>query len=266
MNAQLSGTRRAADTIPFFSELPPKAVKAACKLWDAIQSPGYNGVAAYVAFVHNLELHGIDAPPRATVKRWAAGVECGLIPRPEPEEEAPALPAPTPEIVTEPDVKAEAERVKAKAGKRTVKAETQVADVLVSYPGTGEPVRPEIVAEIDAETRMVGNVEVRFDEAETPVRPDRSAEEAIDAAVEQLVQEIIVEMMADIEQEARQRAADRLVQRAVRMRVKLDALHPPDKETIRNIIEDFGRDAAVRAGASVEEVDAIAREVFGGSP
>ena len=215
---------RTTDRIPFFSDLPPKAVKAACKLWDAIQSPSYNGVAAYMAFVHNLELHGIDAPPRAIVKRWAAGVECGLIPRPEPEEEAPvveaapALPAPTPEIVTEPDVKAEAERVKAKAGKRTVKAETQVADVLVSYPGTGEPVRPEIVAEIDAETRMFGNVEVRFDEAETPVRPDRSAEEAIDAAVEQLVQEIIVEMMADIEQEARQRAADRLVLRAERMR------------------------------------------------
>lgn len=40
----------------------------------------------------------------------------------------------------------------------------------------------------------------------------------------------------------------------------------PDRETIRTIIEDFGRGAAMRAGASAAEVDAIAREVFGGGP
>lgn len=79
-----------ASPIPFFSELPPKAVKAACRLFDAIQSPDYNGITAYHDFCHDLTIAAVTPPGRALVKRWQAGVQLGVIDRPAPFSEVPS--------------------------------------------------------------------------------------------------------------------------------------------------------------------------------
>lgn len=68
--------------IPFFSAIPDAALPATQRLWDAIDVPGYNALTAYNAFVMDVREVGLDAPPRAAVRRWAAGVEAGLIDRP----------------------------------------------------------------------------------------------------------------------------------------------------------------------------------------
>lgn len=239
MSALLSGNRRAADMIPFFSELPPQAVKAACKLWDAIQSPGYNGVSAYIAFTHNLQLHGIEPPPRAIVKRWAAGVECGMIPRPEPEAETPPITETlsAPAVEPDPELQAEVEKVKARATKpkssRSVSAETrgadaapampaetgteppvkQVVDAFVVDPIRSEPVQPEVVLAVDPETRLIADVAVTL--PETPGASSKlQARDAVDALVDSLMRQVVAEMMADVEKAAMRQVADMLGQRA----------------------------------------------------
>lgn len=68
--------------IPFFNDVPTAAIPATQKLWDAIDVPGYNALVAYNIFVSDLQASGIEAPPRTAVRRWAAGVEAGLIDRP----------------------------------------------------------------------------------------------------------------------------------------------------------------------------------------
>lgn len=68
--------------IPFFSAIPDAALPATQRLWDAIDVPGYNALTAYNAFVMDVKAVGLDAPPRTAVRRWAAGVEAGLIDRP----------------------------------------------------------------------------------------------------------------------------------------------------------------------------------------
>jgi hypothetical protein len=75
-------TKTHRENIPFFNELPVKAIPAAARLWDAIQNPGYNGAAAYNDFVQDLTFQGIAAPPRGVVRRWVSGVQGGLFNRP----------------------------------------------------------------------------------------------------------------------------------------------------------------------------------------
>lgn len=96
------------ENIPFFNELPQKALKAATRLWDASHDPAYNGVQAYSDFVQDLTFAGITAPPRSVVKRWLAGVQAGMIGRPAVLETA------KPETKDE----AEASTVKAKPGRK----------------------------------------------------------------------------------------------------------------------------------------------------
>lgn len=73
-------------SIPFFCDLPAAAIKPAQELWDVVDTDGYNPLRAYHDFVRKLEAAGIQPPTRSMVTRWTAGVECGLILRPETGE------------------------------------------------------------------------------------------------------------------------------------------------------------------------------------
>lgn len=104
MTNMLSNSRRSADSevIPFFHDLPKLAVSSAARLWDEAQSTSYNGQTAYQDFAQDLRFLHIDPPPRSIVKRWIAGVQANLIPRPggakpEPEVTVPAISAVSPE-------------------------------------------------------------------------------------------------------------------------------------------------------------------------
>lgn len=159
-----------SENIPFFNELPQAAIKPACRLWDAMMSPGYNGVIAYNDFCQDLTRAGISPPPRGVVRRWKAGVQLGMIERPAPASEIVPLPmqvpVPTPAA---PDTDAEAEAlprhqpspVKAKAErKRREKVETTKVDALVASPDTGEAVQSTITTVMDEDTRKISGVVV----------------------------------------------------------------------------------------------------------
>lgn len=87
-------TKTHRENIPFFCDLPTKAIFAAGRLFDAAKRPDYNGPIAYRDFVQDLSFQDISAPPRAVVNRWVAGVQAGLIERPATpaEPQAPADP------------------------------------------------------------------------------------------------------------------------------------------------------------------------------
>ena len=70
------------DHIPFFSDLPFKAIPAVQRLFDEAQDPGYSLPQVYSNLVSRLNASGVTPPPRAIVKRWIAGVKVGLIARP----------------------------------------------------------------------------------------------------------------------------------------------------------------------------------------
>lgn len=109
------------ENIPFFNDLPEKAVKAASRLWDAIHQPAYNGVVAYNDFVQDLTFAGITAPPRSVVKRWLAGVQAGGITRPgELGTTAPVA-----------NGKTEAEMAKAKPGRKVRRPADGASDATV---------------------------------------------------------------------------------------------------------------------------------------
>ena len=93
----LSNVRHSADSeiIPFFHDLPKAAVSPAARLWDEAQSTSYNGQAAYQDFAQDLRFLHIDPPPRSIVKRWIAGVQGNLIPRPGGEKSKPEAPVQT---------------------------------------------------------------------------------------------------------------------------------------------------------------------------
>lgn len=75
-------TKTHRESIPFFCDLPTKAIIAAGRLFDAAKRPDYNGPIAYRDFVQDVSFQGLTAPPRAVVNRWVAGVQAGLIERP----------------------------------------------------------------------------------------------------------------------------------------------------------------------------------------
>lgn len=109
MTNMLSNSRRSADSevIPFFHDLPKSAISSAARLWDEAQSASYNGQTAYQDFAQDLRFLHIEPPPRSIVKRWIAGVQANIIPRPggekpKPEATAQAVIAASPEKRWEP--------------------------------------------------------------------------------------------------------------------------------------------------------------------
>lgn len=158
--------------IPFFDELPPRAVKASCRLWDAIMSPGYNGVTAYSDFSLDLTREGIDPPPRGIVRRWKAAVELGFVKRPAPADEVAPLPvhklqvsAVSSEGATDVSTQEEAEDAcavyspppKGKVErKRRETMRSSVADVPGASSATGEAVQPVIDDGSGEDTGMEG--------------------------------------------------------------------------------------------------------------
>lgn len=81
-----------SEVIPFFHDLPSVAVPSATRLWDEAQSTSYNGQTAYQDFAQDLRFLHIEPPARSIVKRWIAGVQANLIPRPGGEKPKPEAP------------------------------------------------------------------------------------------------------------------------------------------------------------------------------
>lgn len=71
-----------SEAIPFFSDLPVKAIPAVQRLFDEAQAPGYSLPAVYSNLVSRLNAASVTPPARAIVKRWLAGAQNGLIERP----------------------------------------------------------------------------------------------------------------------------------------------------------------------------------------
>ncbi|MCJ7996095.1 hypothetical protein J5N58_16880 [Rhizobium cremeum] len=145
--------------IPFFSDLPPRAIKAACRLWDAIQSPDYNGITAYHDFCHDLTIASVTAPARSLVKRWAAAVQLGAAERPAPFSEVPA--ARKAQAVPMAEKQAEALPLhqplplKARAERKArVKADVFVTD------DACVPFQPIISVAMDQKTRQLSDVAI----------------------------------------------------------------------------------------------------------
>lgn len=141
--------------IPFFDDLPSKAIKPTCRLWDAMMSADYNGVIAYNDFVNDLTRVGIAAPPRGVVRRWKAAVELGYVQRPAPASEIAPLPAHIPTAPPEPEADAEVPRplspsVKGKTErKQREKVQKSTVDVDAAHAETGEPVEPAVSTAMD---------------------------------------------------------------------------------------------------------------------
>lgn len=71
-----------SEAIPFFSDLPVKAIPAVQRLFDEAQAPGYSLPAVYSNLVSRLNAASVTPPARAIVKRWLAGVQIGRVERP----------------------------------------------------------------------------------------------------------------------------------------------------------------------------------------
>lgn len=83
-----------SEAIPFFSDLPIKAIPAVQRLHDEAQAPGYSLPAVYSSLVSRLHSAGVSAPARKYVKQWLAAVKIGMAARPVmPEGIAGADPA-----------------------------------------------------------------------------------------------------------------------------------------------------------------------------
>lgn len=141
--------------IPFFDDLPSKAIKPTCRLWDAMMSADYNGVIAYNDFVNDLTRVGIAAPPRGVVRRWKAAVELGLVQRPAPASEVAPLPMQVPAASVEPEVGDEVPQPHSPSGKgkaerkQREKVQKSTVDVDAAHPETGEPVEPAVSTAMD---------------------------------------------------------------------------------------------------------------------
>ena len=71
------------EPIPFFSDLPIKAIPAVQRLHDEAQAPGYSLPAVYSNLVSRLHSAGVSSPARKYVKQWLAAVKIGRAARPE---------------------------------------------------------------------------------------------------------------------------------------------------------------------------------------
>jgi hypothetical protein len=72
-----------SEAIPFFSDLPTRAIPAVQRLFDEAQGPGYSLPVAYSNLVSRLSAIGVAAPARKYVKQWLAAVALGRAARPE---------------------------------------------------------------------------------------------------------------------------------------------------------------------------------------
>ena len=221
MNNMLSNSRHSTDSevIPFFHDLPKAAVSSAARLWDEAQSASYNGQTAYQDFSQDLRFLHIEPPPRAIVKRWIAGVQANLVPRPGGEKPKAAISAPVVSAVPEekrwepesdrrhrraidqerlaaalPEFQPSPAKAKAELAVREV-------DVMVASPESAEPVRPLIAAEIDPETRRI-NVLGMFTELPASCDFDTLAARLYDAT--------LAEIRRDAEAKAAKLVANRL--------------------------------------------------------
>jgi hypothetical protein len=194
------------ENIPFFSDLPAKAEKAATALWDACRSPSYNGASAYSEFVQDLSFQSVAAPPRAIVKRWIAGVQAGLVPRP-----LPASPIKTP---TEPEtILCDQVDVVGPDDAATIPQNNDVA----AWKKFGKKTAPE-VKPAAASSAFQTLTPSDFLPAEQVVLDPA---EALGAAFEHLVDAAIEELQRDVRKQARIIAASR-------MRQMLDAMEASD--------------------------------------
>lgn len=82
-----------SENIPFFNDIPTKAIPAASRLFDTIRTPGFSFPVAYSDFVGDLNRLKVAPPARPVVKRWMAGVQGGLIARPSLHDEVAEAPA-----------------------------------------------------------------------------------------------------------------------------------------------------------------------------
>ncbi len=220
MNNMLSNARHSTDSevIPFFHDLPKAAVSSAARLWDEAQSASYNGQTAYQDFAQDLRFLHIEPPPRAIVKRWIAGVQANLIPRPGEKPKA-AISAPVastaqPEKRWEPENDRRhrhgiaQERLAAALPEfqpSPVKAKAELAvravDAMVAAPESAEPVRPLIAAEIDPETRKISMLGIL---AELPAPSD------FDTLAARLYEATLADIRRDAEAKAAKLVASRL--------------------------------------------------------
>lgn len=198
------------ENIPFFSTLPPKAVKAATRLWDASHDPAYNGAQAYSDFVQDLTFAGISAPPRAVVKRWLAGVQAGLIERPEPLDTA--APADDPQ--------AEVAPVKPRRGR----APRQPADEEFSRP-VPEDARPSPIAETAFEklTPATFGGTVFSSLIEAGIAPPEPDDERPDPALALVTRQMVEEEVARINVNVRAQATANVAARLRQMAASLDS-------------------------------------------
>lgn len=138
MSNVLPNSHRSAgsEVIPFFHELPTTAIASAARLWDEAQSVSYNGQTAYQDFAQDLRFLHIEPPPRSIVKRWIAGVQANLIPRPGGEIPASGTVAPQQKSSARPVAKGEEER-----HVRRATAQQRLAAALPEFPVTPAPSR-----------------------------------------------------------------------------------------------------------------------------
>ncbi|QSZ56782.1 hypothetical protein [Rhizobium sp. ZX09] len=220
MNNMLSNARHSTDSevIPFFHDLPKAAVSSAARLWDEAQSASYNGQTAYQDFAQDLRFLHIEPPPRAIVKRWIAGVQANLIPRPGEKPRA-AISAPVASTAQqekrwEPENDRRhrhgiaQERLAAALPEfqpSPVKAKAELAvravDAMVAAPESAEPVRPLIAAEIDPETRKISTLGIL---AELPASSD------FDTLAARLYEATLADIRRDAEAKAAKLVASRL--------------------------------------------------------
>lgn len=71
------------DYIPFFSDLPIKAIPAVQRLYDDVHQPGFSLPKVYSDLISRLNAVSVSAPPRKVVSQWLAAVRIGMATRPE---------------------------------------------------------------------------------------------------------------------------------------------------------------------------------------
>ncbi|CUX69224.1 MULTISPECIES: hypothetical protein [Agrobacterium] len=221
MSNMLSNSVRSADSevIPFFHDLPKPAISSAARLWDEAQSASYNGQTAYQDFAQDLRFLHIEPPPRAIVKRWIAGVQANLIPRPGGEGPNAAISVPVASTAQQEkrwESQNDRRHRRATAQEKlaaalpefqpsSVKAKAEFAvhavDAMVAVPESAGPVRPSIVPEIDPETRGISVLAMI---TEIPASSD------FDTLAAQLYAATLAEIRRDAEAKAAKLVASRL--------------------------------------------------------
>lgn len=88
-----------SNAIPFFSDIPIKAIPAVQQLFDEVQAPGYSLSIVYSNLVSRLNSAGVTPPVRKLVTQWLAACKIGMASRPE----MPAgIPGPNPALAPVP--------------------------------------------------------------------------------------------------------------------------------------------------------------------